>query len=155
MIAHSVTSIAARVSIKASPQDVFNAATNWDIQHEWMVGTTVRATHLQGHDLSGRIEAFTGIGKVGFVDSMTITAWEPPHKCSVLHTGKYIRGTGVFEVIDLGDGSSQFVWAEQLQLPLGIVGRIAWAVARPFALYGLQLSLKRFGRWVESQPATV
>ncbi len=154
MTAPRTAQISARITIVAPPETVFAAATNWPVQHEWMVGTRVKATHLEGHDLSGRIEAFTGFGKLGITDTMTITAWEPPHRCSVLHTGRWVRGTGIFEVIDLADGTSQFVWGEDLLLPFGIVGKIGWPLVKPVAAYGLRLSLKRFGRWVESKPTT-
>jgi hypothetical protein len=37
-----------------------------------------------------------------------------------------------------------FVWSEQLELPLGAVGRLGWPVVRPLFLAGVRRSLDRF-----------
>jgi hypothetical protein len=90
---------------------------------------------------------------VGFVDPMEITLWEPPHRCHVLHTGRVVRGTGAFEVEARGAGS-RFVWREDLELPLGLLGRLGWPLVRPLFWYGVRLSLRRFARWVEASRCT-
>ena len=59
-----------------------------------MLGTSVWAVD-SGEGVNGRIAAFTGLfpksRKLGFIDCMTITKWEPPRVCDVLHTGKVAR----------------------------------------------------------------
>ncbi len=137
------------VDVDASVQDTWAGATDWAGQGEWMLGTRVRATAQDGRGEGGQIEAFTGVGRLGFLDTMTITRWEPPYRCDVLHTGRLVRGTGVFEVQDRGDGRSRFVWSEQLELPLGALGRLGWPLVRPVFAFGVRLSLRRFARWVE------
>ena len=47
-------------------------------------------------------------------------------------------------------GGSRFVWREDLELPLGLLGRLGWPLVRPVFAFGVQLSLRRFGRWVEA-----
>ena len=108
-----------------------------------MLGTTVRET------APGRLEAFTGIGRVGFLDTMEITGWEPPHRCEVLHTGRVVRGSALFVVEARPDGGSVFRWEERLDLPLGIVGRIEWLLLRPLFAAGVAVSLRRFARSVQ------
>ncbi len=115
-----------------------------------MLGTAVRPTRQGGQGVGGAIEAFTGVGRLGFLDTMEITAWEPPRHCGVLHTGRLVRGTGDFSVEPRGDGRSTFVWREDLELPLGLLGRAGWPLVRPFFAYGVRLSLQRFARWVEA-----
>ena len=61
-----------------------------------------------------------------------------------------MRGTGAFEVEPLGADRSRFVWREDLDLPLGLLGRLGWPLVRPVFAYGVQLSLRRFARWVEA-----
>lgn len=90
------------------------------------------------------MEAFSGIGRVGFLDPMEITLWQPPRACHVLHTGRVVRGTGAFEVEPRGDNRSRFHWREDLDLPLGAPGRIGWLLVRPLFVYGVRLSLRRF-----------
>ena len=76
-----------------------------------------------------------------------ISAWDPPHRCDVRHTGRVVRGTGVFEVLELPGGRrSRFVWQERLDLPLGAVGRAGWLLVRPLAGFGVRVSLRRLAR---------
>ena len=77
--------------------------------------------------VGARLSAFTGVGRVGFLDTMEITEWEPPRLVRVLHTGRVVRGPGIFEVLALPDGRSRFVWREELDLPLGAVGRAGFS----------------------------
>lgn len=144
------TCLVLSVDVNAPVEQTWTGVTDWDRQGEWMLGTRVRATARGGQGVGGRIEAITGIGRVGARDPMTITVWEPPHRCHVLHTGRIVRGTGAFEVESRGPGQSRFVWREDLDLPLGRVGRIGWVLARPAFAWGVQRSLDRFARWVEA-----
>jgi len=137
------------VDVDAPVEATWAGAVDWDHQAEWMLGTTVRGTAQDGRGEGGGISAFTGIGRLGFLDTMVITTWEPPHRCYVLHTGKVVRGTGEFEVRDRGQGRSTFVWREDLELPLGALGRAGWPVIKPVFALGVQKSLEKFARWVE------
>lgn len=140
------------VDVDAPVEQTWAGATDWAGQGEWMLGTRVRPTARDGQGVGGGIEAFTGLGRVGFLDTMTITCWEPPHRCDVLHTGRVVRGTGTFEVRPRGTAST-FVWREDLELPLGVLGRLGWPLVRPLFAFGVRLSLKRFARWVEAARA--
>ena len=111
--------------------------------------TWAGAVDWAGQGVGGGIAAFTGLGPLGFLDTMVITRWEPPRSCHVLHTGRIVRGTGAFDVDPRGEGRSTFVWREDLELPLGVLGRLGWPLVKPFFAFGVKLSLKRFARWVE------
>ena len=132
------------VDVGASVEEVWAAVTDWPAQREWMVLTDVR-------DLGdGRLEAFTGWRGVGFTDPMTVTVWEPPHRCVVAHHGRVVRGSAAFEVVPIENGA-RFVWTEWLTLPFGRLGEIGFAVVRPLVLAPLRLSLRRFAAWVSSR----
>jgi hypothetical protein len=137
------------VDVAAPVAQTWAGAVDWAGQGEWMLGTRVRPTRQDGQRVGDRIETFTGVGRVGFVDTMEITLWEPPHRCHVVHTGRVVRGTGTFEVQPRGEGC-RFVWREDLELPLGLLGRLGWPLVRPLFSYGVRLSLRRFARWVEA-----
>jgi hypothetical protein len=139
----SVT-VALSVEVDAPVERTWAAATDWARQGEWMLGTTVTG---EGRAVGGRLAAFTGVGRFGFLDTMTITGWNPPRSCEVLHTGRVVRGTGVFAVRPLGGGRSAFDWREDLDLPLGALGRAGWPVARPLFVAGVRRSLDRFAAW--------
>ena len=138
------------VPVAAPAADVFAGATDWDGQGEWMLGTRVKGTAQGGVGVGGGVEAFTGVGPLGFLDTMTITVWDPPRTCDVLHTGRLVRGTGSFSVQEVGPRQSVFVWREDLELPLGVLGRLGWPLVRPLFAAGVRLSLRRFARWVEA-----
>jgi hypothetical protein len=145
------------VDVDAPAADTWDAATDWAGQSEWMLGTDVRGTDGGGQGVGGGIEAFTGLQlgplRLGFLDTMVVTRWEPPQRCDVTHTGRVVRGTGTFVVQPRGRDRSTFVWREDLVLPLGRVGRLGWVLVRPLFAAGVRLSLRRFARWAEVRAA--
>ena len=147
--AQARTHLALDVLIAAPVQRVFAALTDWPAQGEWMLGTRVRAVDGDGTGVGARLAAWTGAGPVGFLDTMTVTRWEPPHRVDVLHTGRVVRGTGTMEVLALPGDRSRFVWAEDLDLPLGALGRVGWMVVRPGFAAGVRRSLRTFADLVE------
>lgn len=138
-----VAEVTESIDVDAPPAAVFAALVDWDRQREWMLLTRVRG----GHGPGATVEAFTGLGRVGFVDTMTITQWQPPHRCVVVHTGRVVRGSAAFEVLELPGGRSRVVWTEWLVLPLGLIGALGFALIRPLAVAGVRYSLKRFAAW--------
>lgn len=144
-----MTELTLRVEVNAPAAEVWAALTDWPAQSSWMLATTVRAVDPEP-GVGQRVEAVTGLGRLGVLDTMRVTAWEPPRRCVVDHTGKVVRGAGIFEVVDLGDGRSQVVWTEQLDLPLGLLGRLGWPLVRPLMAAGVVTSLRRFAARVEA-----
>jgi carbon monoxide dehydrogenase subunit G len=136
--------IASRVVVSADPERVWRAAVDWPSQYRWMWATRARG----GHALGASVVARTGIGPVGFTDTMVITKWDPPNRCIVRHTGRVVRGTGIFVIVPQAE-SCLVQWTERLQLPLGLVGRLGWPVVRPFVRWGLDSSFRRFRRLIE------
>jgi carbon monoxide dehydrogenase subunit G len=134
--------------VEAPAQQVWDLLTDWDRHDGWMLLTRAEGGHGVGETLS----AFTGVGPVGFLDTMTITVWEPPHRAVVRHTGRVVRGSGAFEVEQLAPGRSRVVWSEWIQLPLGVLGRLGWPLVRPVLRLFVQVSLRRLARQVESLP---
>lgn len=135
----------------AAPADVaWHVLTDWPAQGAWMPLTRVRVLGPgDGREVGARLEAWTGAGRAGFLDTMIVTAWEPPRRCEVLHTGRLVRGPGVFEVRPLGPHACEVAWEERLDLPFGSVGRVGWPVVRPLVRAGLAVALRRFARYVE------
>jgi len=141
--------IVLHVDIHAPIERAWAALTAWETQGEWMLLTRVRGTEQDGVGVGGGIEGFTGIGPVGMLDTMRITVWDPPRRVDVLHTGRIVTGTGIFEFADLGVGRCRLVWSEILDLPLGLIGRLGFPLVRPLFRWGVQRSLNRFARYVE------
>ncbi|MCF6509611.1 SRPBCC family protein [Blastococcus sp. MG754426] len=144
-----------RVEVAAPPERVWAALTDWTRQGEWMLATDVETVGGPAQGVGGRLAARTGLPvpgrpRLGFLDTMVITAWEPPRRVEVLHTGRLVRGPGIFEIEPRGEQST-FVWTERLDLPFGVLGRVGWVLARPFALLGIRWSLKRFAAFARDR----
>ncbi len=132
--------------VAAPAEQVWEALTDWSVHDQWMLFTRAEGGRGEGETIA----AFTGIGPIGFLDTMTITVWEPPRRAVVRHTGRVVKGSGAFEVEPLGDRRSRIVWSEWVILPFGPVGRLGWPVARVVVKAGVQFSLRRLARYVEA-----
>lgn len=145
------------VDVQAPPEQVWAALVDWPRQGEWMLLTDVRAVDGDGQGVGARLAARTGLPwpggrRVGVLDTMLITGWEPPRRVDVRHTGRLVRGTGTFEVRPLGETGSTFGWTEQLDLPLGRLGALGWPLVRPMLVAGVRWSLKRFAVYAAGHP---
>jgi uncharacterized protein YndB with AHSA1/START domain len=145
-----VTDLELRVDVDAPAETTWAAMTDWARQGEWMLGTSVRVAGGDGAGVGSELAAFTGVGPLGFTDTMRITHWEPPTRCEVRHTGAVVRGTGEFTVVAVTERTSRFVWAERLDLPLGAVGRAGWPLVKPAFTWGVRRSLTKFARFAEA-----
>jgi hypothetical protein len=94
----------------------------------------------------------TGLGPVRFSDPMEVTAWHPPHRADVRHLGGVVRGTGSF-IVEPAPGGAWLTWVEDLQAPLGQVGRVGLGLLAPVARRALRLSLRRLARDLEARPS--
>ena len=147
------TVLAQDVMVDAPAASVFRAATDAERQSSWMLGTVVRAYGPPG--VGQRLAAFTGVGRLGFLDTARVIEWDPPRRCVVEHIGTVVRGLGIVEVEPLDDETSRLHWREELDLPYGWLGRLGWFVLRPAFLAGVRISLERLARQVEEQTAAM
>ncbi|GAB1818486.1 SRPBCC family protein [Herbidospora sp. RD11066] len=125
---------------------LFSVMTDWPRHREWMLLTDAKVTRGDGVGVGTRLSAFTGVGPVGFTDTMEVTAYTPGSRVEVRHTGALVRGGGVFHVEPLPEGRSRVEWVEDLELPFGALGRLGWVVARPVFAAALRVSLERLTR---------
>ncbi|MFL6111334.1 MAG: SRPBCC family protein, partial [Catenulispora sp.] len=136
------------VDVTAAPERAWAGIAHWESQGTWMIATRVTGS---GSAVGETIAGWTGIGRIGFLDTMTITEWEPPRRCAVRHTGRVVRGTGGFEVTPHGAGGGcRVTWWERVELPFGIAGRAGWLVAEPLTRAFFAYSLRRFKRILEA-----
>ena len=145
--------LAVSVQVAAPVEQVWDATTDWERQGTWMPGTRVRATAAEGRGVGAGIEAWTGIGPFGFLDTMVISEWEPPHRCIVDHTGRLVRGSGAFEVAEASGGGSTLTWREDLDLPGGRLGRLGWLALRPAMGFALARALAKLAREISAEHA--
>ncbi|NYJ06503.1 SRPBCC family protein [Petropleomorpha daqingensis] len=144
------------IDVDAPPEQVWAALTDWTAQGRWILATDVRPVVGPSRGVGGRLVAITGLPlgdrRLGVVDTMEITRWEPPSRLDVLHTGRVVRGTGTFEIRPR-EGGSTFTWSEQVELPLGALGRLGWPAAEPLVRAGYRYSLRRFAEFARTYAA--
>ncbi|MGH3386160.1 MAG: SRPBCC family protein [Nocardioidaceae bacterium] len=131
---------------------LWDVVTDWSRQGEWIPFTRVRTVSGDARGVGGRIEAWTGVGPVGFLDPMVVTVWDAPRRCEVLHTGRVLRGEGGFEVDRVDATRSMFVWWESLELPLGSAGMLGWRLVAPVWQVGVDRALDRLRALAEAHP---
>jgi uncharacterized protein YndB with AHSA1/START domain len=133
--------IAMSLVIKAPIEKVWAALADWESQGDWMLQTRVDVTSEIREGVGTTIAAFTGIGKLGVMDHMVVTSWQPPHICDVLHTGKIIKGTGRFELVVIDTETTRFNWSEEILAP-----RAIFLLLAPGLYAGVRISLTKLGR---------
>ncbi|MDA2975236.1 MAG: SRPBCC family protein [Actinomycetota bacterium] len=138
--------VALTVMLPTDIQSAYNAIVDWQGQSDWMIGTKVWLAGGDGASVGSQIAAFTGIWKLGFLDTMTITKIEPPRLVEVLHTGKVLRGEGSFELIAVTERETQFNWFERVEIPAGLAGLAAWWLIRPGFKFGVWFSLRKLAK---------
>jgi len=138
--------IAMSLVIDVPIEKVWAALADWESQSEWMLQTTVEVTSDIREGVGTSIAAFTGIGKLGIMDHMTVTSWNPPTICDVVHTGAIIKGTGRFELTALSDNSTRFDWSEEILAPRAIFLLIA-----PGLYAGVRISLSALRRQLQQR----
>lgn len=143
--------LAVTIDVRKPAEQVWAALSDWEKQSAWILATRVRTTVQQGRGVGGGIEAWTGVGPVGFLDVMVISEWEPPRRCVVQHVGRVVRGTGGFQISDLGEGRSRVLWWEKVEVPFGRAGRLGWRAIQPVARWGVLSSLRKFRKLLEGR----
>jgi len=141
--------LAIRVHCEAPIEKVWARIANWSSQGEWMLATRVWVTSEISEGVGTSIAAFTGpahriyptFSFLGLLDTMTVTKWEPPVQCDVIHTGKILKGTGTFKLEPNSPNSTAFYWSETID-----IHRALFLLGAPFLWIGVRISLARFAR---------
>lgn len=138
-------SIAITVKLSVSIDKAWAAIQDWESQSNWMLLTKVWVTSEIREGVGTEIQAFTGLIPskkfFGIMDSMRVTQWNPPYSCEVLHTGKIIKGTGLFRLEKINEKETLFHWSEIVIAP-----RALFLLIFPGLLFGVRISLNRFAR---------
>jgi len=138
-------SIAITVKLPVSIDKAWDSIQDWESQSNWMLLTRVWVTSEIRKGIGTEIEAFTGLVPskkfFGILDSMRVTQWNPPYSCEVLHTGKIIKGTGLFQLEKINEEETFFHWSEIVIAP-----RALFFLIFPGLYLGVRISLSRFAR---------
>lgn len=138
--------------VAAPAEATWSVLTDWSRQSEWAMLTRTRGIGPTGGRAVGeQVHAFTGVGRVGFLDSMVIERWEPPHLCRVRKTGRVVRGHAEFRVAPLAEDRSRVTYRAEVDVPAGRLGEIAWPLVRMAFVKGFGRSLVALAGIVERE----
>jgi hypothetical protein len=145
----ATNTLAISFKIKAPQVEVWRRIADWESQGEWMLQTKVWVTSEISSGVGTSIAAFTGplykfyprLKSPGLLDLMTVTKWEEPSRCDVIHVGKVLKGTGSFVLTREGESLTRFDWSETIEAP-----RVVFMLIAPFFYAGVRISLYRFAR---------
>lgn len=139
--------VEASVTVPVAAERAFAELLDAEGQGRWMLGTSIHPVEgpVPSPEVGSRLVAFTGVLGFGILDLMEVTE-HVPGRWVVAHHGSVIKGSGVFSVDALPGtpARSKVRWAEELDLPFGVVGRLGWPVVKPAVRWGLQRSLNSF-----------
>jgi hypothetical protein len=137
----------ASIDLQTDPQTAFAAAADLPSQERWVIATKLYP--IEGDtsipQVGSRLAAFTGLAGIGFLDTMVVTVYDPPWRWVMQHEGAFVQGVGIFEIVPTA-GGCRFTWAEELDLPFGVIGRLGWPLVKPLAHLGLLGSLRRMAK---------
>ena len=145
----ATNTLAISLKISAPQVAVWKKIADWESQGEWMLQTKVWVTSEKSSGVGTSIAAFTGplykfyprVKSPGLLDLMTVTKWEEPSRCDVVHVGKVLKGTGSFLLTQQGASVTRFDWSETIEAP-----RVIFMLIAPFLYAGVRISLQRFAR---------
>jgi len=142
--------IALRASVELPgipPDRAFAAMVDLAAQERWMIATKLYPVESTAPvpQVGSRVAAFTGVGGIGFLDTMTVTAYDPPYRWVVAKDGHLLRGVGTMQV-DATPGGSRATWVNELTPPFGVLGRLGSRLAGPVAVAALRACLRRLAR---------
>jgi len=141
------------VDVSADAAVLWDFITDWERHGEWIPLTRVEALGGPAREVGGTFRAWSGIGPVGFWDPLRVTAWaenaDGGGACTLVHTGRVVRGDAEIIVTSLGPGRSRLRWVEHFEL--GRPGRVAWSLGGALVDRGLGRSLRRMAALVEQQ----
>jgi hypothetical protein len=124
----------------------WQAIADWEGQGNWMLQSRVWVTSQIREGIGTKIAAFTGpfyksypkFSNFGLLDTMVVTNWQPPYRCDVMHTGKILKGTGTFELVEISATATRFNWSEDIEC-----SRLQFLAIYPFLWIGVRISLAR------------
>lgn len=133
---------------RAPPERVWAVLADWEGQAGWMPDVVWMRLLGPERELGARLAVRTRVlGVPATTDLLRVTRWEPPRRLGVAHVG-FVRGRGEWRLDPVAAGT-RFTWAEELKLPLGMLGELAIRVYGPVQREMLRRSTRNLRRIVE------
>jgi len=128
----------------------WEALLRWEDQPRWMRDAdSVRVLTSAREGVGVIIAVKTRVLNIPlFTERLEVVEWSPPHLLVMAHRS-LVRGVGTW-VLEHDPGGARFTWAEDLSLPVPLLGELALLVYRPFMRYLMRGALEGLRRYVRS-----
>ena len=124
------------------PDVVWELITDWEHQDDWMLEASDFVVLTEQREGVGVVaEATVKIGGLKTRDKVRIVGWEPNHRLAIRHEG-WVSGIGEIFLTPVGEGHTYVFWREDLEPPLGLLGRIGISAFKPLMRRVFQRDLR-------------
>ena len=133
------------------PARAFEALADWASQPRWMSdAAAVRVLCGRSEGVGTRVAVRTHVlGLPLYTDVLEVTRWAPGVGLEVEHHG-LARGRGRWRLRE-APGGSEFLWEEDVHLPVPLLGEVALAVYRPVLRRAMRRSIARLVERLQAQ----
>jgi len=147
-----MTRIVTSAVIAATPAAVWQIASDFAVQPDWMHDAhTIRFVSAQTSGVGVVMDCVTGIGPIRLSDRVEVTQWVEGRTIAIRHRG-LVSGTGRF-TIEPDQAGTRFTWSEDLRFPWRLGGPVAGAAARPVLAAIWRRDVSRLRMLVEAATA--
>lgn len=142
--------VEASEDLPAPPDRVWSLLERWEDQPRWMRDAVwVRVLTPERGGTGARVKVLNRVLHVPlFTEQLEVVGWDPPRRMVMAHRS-FVRGTGSWTLEPVA-GATRFTWAEELSLPVPLLGELALVVYRPFMRRLMRGSLANLQRLVAS-----
>jgi hypothetical protein len=134
--------------LTAPPDRVWPVVVDWERQPRWIPDVAWVRVDGPARELGARMRVRTKVfGVPAITDVVRVTGWEPPSLVAVRHEG-LVRGTGEWRLDPIAGGGTQFIWTEELRLPVPILGDVALWSYRPWQRAMFRRAIRNLARLV-------
>jgi hypothetical protein len=117
---------------------------------DWMADAeAIRFTSPSTRGVGTTFDCDTKIGPFQLTDRMEITEWVPNTTMGVSHVGA-VTGDGRFQLREVGNRRSEFIWEETLTFPRWMGGAVGARVGSPVMARLWRRNLERLKQRVEN-----
>jgi carbon monoxide dehydrogenase subunit G len=136
--------------LRAPADRVWAVLSDWERQASWMPDVAWMRLRGPERELGARLAVRTKVlGIPAATDVITVTAWEPPTRLAVVHSG-VVKGTGEWLLTPLRSGGATALrWVEDFTMPPPVLGELALRCYAPVQRLMQRRSLANLRRLVE------
>jgi hypothetical protein len=126
-----VANLTVSAVLDAAPDRVWADVRDISSHTEWMNdAVAIRFTSPSTEGVGTTFDCDTKVGPIRLTDRMEVTEWVDASTMGVRHVG-LVTGTGAFTLTPLPFDRTRFTWAEELEFPWWMGGRLGARMAVP------------------------